>query len=196
MVSYGLVKLGFTSTWFSLLDDVAFWTHKDESSLVLTFLGQGGSSRFDTSLSWSLDARLYFRTPFKFLCPVLFMICCSSKQLWHNWVAHVRLPDWFVKLPSEPAFQHIFFIKFSNILLWKFERSRNGAFLIFSIFVTNKITVGSIHTDKISVTVICSNVMFNVFVLNVPMFKPTFKGDAYLHPLIQTICSCRKKNSI
>lgn len=113
MVSYGLVKLGFTSTWFSLLDDVAFWTHKDESSLVFTFLG--GSSRFDTSLSWSLDARLYFRTPFKFLCPVVFMSCCSSKQLWHNWVAHVRLPDWFVKLPSKPAFQHIFFVKFSSL---------------------------------------------------------------------------------
>lgn len=53
-------SVGFRSTWFSLPEDVAFWTHKDESSLVFNFLRQGGSSRFDTSLNWSLDTPFFF----------------------------------------------------------------------------------------------------------------------------------------
>lgn len=70
----------------------------------------------DSNISQLVVRRaLLFCTPFKLLCPALFMICCSSKLLWYNWVARVRLPDLFVKFPSKPALQHISFIKFSSL---------------------------------------------------------------------------------
>ena len=60
----------------------------------------------DISLSCSFETLLYKCTTSKLLCPVSFIISCSSTPAWNSLVAVVTLKEWFNLWPCIPVMEH------------------------------------------------------------------------------------------
>ena len=74
------------------------------SSLCLTWFSNNSLSFPSTSFS-TIDRR-----------PVVSTLTCSGTPLWYNRVAELRLWEWFVKFPSNPAFVVISLLHFLTFL--------------------------------------------------------------------------------